>query len=201
MARRSRKLLLFDLGGVVLENATFERLNVLLPEPVEIRDLKERWLSSAAVRAFELGKTAPTEFAEEFIAEWPVECTASAFIAEFAKWPTGLFHGAAELLALLRQRYRTACLSNSNELHWSRFERFENHFDECFSSHLLGAIKPDRECFELVLKLLDADPSDVTFFDDSEASIQMAAGLGMTAIHVDGFAELVDAVGAEHLLG
>lgn len=56
-------------------------------------------------------------------------------------------------------------------------------------------------CFELVLKVLDAGPSDLTFFDDSEASIQVAAGLDMKAIQVDGFAELVDAAGAEHLLG
>ena len=59
------RLLLVDLGGV-LENATFDRLGVLLPEPADVAALKTRWPRSPAVRSFELGLVSPAEFANAF---------------------------------------------------------------------------------------------------------------------------------------
>lgn len=48
-------VLLFDLGGVLVENVGFERLNALLPTPLPLEELKARWLASTAVRSFEVG--------------------------------------------------------------------------------------------------------------------------------------------------
>ena len=45
-------VLLFDLGGVLVENVGFERLNALLPATLPIEELKTRWLASTAVRTF-----------------------------------------------------------------------------------------------------------------------------------------------------
>jgi hypothetical protein len=72
-------LLLFDLGGVLIESCIFERLNSGLPEPLERIAIKERWLLSPSVRRFESGETEPMEFAEHFIAEWGLvsHCTPS----------------------------------------------------------------------------------------------------------------------------
>ena len=52
-----------------------------------------------------------------------------------------------ELLARLRTDFRTACLSNSNELHWRKFDGFAGLFDIALSSHRLGVIKPDHAAF------------------------------------------------------
>lgn len=200
LAWKPRKTLLFDLGGVVLQNSAFARLNVLLPGPMKLQVLKQRWLTSAAVRAFELGQVGPDDFANAFIAEWSIRCTARQFINEFAAWPSGLYPGAAELLAQLRRRHRTACLSNSNVLHWERFGGFRGYFDDALASHLLGVIKPDAACFKLAFSLLEVEPGEVTFFDDTRTNVRAAARLGVNAIHVDGFDELVSAVSAEQLL-
>ena len=37
-------VLLFDLGGVLVDNVGFERFNELLPTPIPIEDLKAQWL-------------------------------------------------------------------------------------------------------------------------------------------------------------
>jgi HAD superfamily hydrolase (TIGR01509 family) len=195
-----RKTLLFDLGGVVIHNTGFERLNALLSEPLAAPALKQRWLASDAVRAFELGKVPAEVFAQAFTAEWKLRCPADAFIAEFATWPKGLYPGAATLLARLRRRHRTACLTNSNARHWQGFGGFSEHFDHALSSHLLGVIKPDIASFRRALAVLEAEPGGVTFFDDSEQNIQAAARIGIHAIHVDGFDELLRAVAREKLL-
>jgi epoxide hydrolase-like predicted phosphatase len=197
---QSAKVLLFDLGGVLVQNAAFERLGALLAEPTDLPTLKGRWLSSPSVRAFELGRIGPGAFAEAFIAEWSPTCSAEAFIVEFADWPGDFYPSAIPLLACLRRRHRIACLSNSNELHWNRFDGFRACFDEAFSSHLIGAIKPDAACFRLVLERLRLAPGDVVFFDDIEANARAAAKLGINAIHVDGFEALVLALEREQLL-
>lgn len=37
-------VLLFELGGVLVENVGFERFNVLLQAPIPTEELKTRWL-------------------------------------------------------------------------------------------------------------------------------------------------------------
>ena len=61
--------LLFDLGGVFVDSAGFERLNDLIAEPIKPHVLKKKWLSSPAVRLFELGQSSPEAFAEDLLAE------------------------------------------------------------------------------------------------------------------------------------
>jgi len=193
-------LLLFDLGGVLLENATFDRLNRLLPAPMETAALKDRWLASPAVRRFELGETAPGEFAETFLAEWRIQLTPHEFLEEFVSWPQGLHPEALAALPVLRRRYRVACLSNCNVLHWQRFGGFGGHFDLALSSHQLGAIKPDDEAFLRALGACQAEPSSVWFFDDSIRNVHAAARLGIRAFHVDGISPLLHVLRAERLL-
>lgn len=183
-------LLLFDLGGVLVENTGFERLNALLPQPLGDADIRERWLGSAAVRQFELGRIAATEFADRFLAEWGIAFAPADFLADFATWPRGFHVGARELLRTLRSRFRVACLSNCNVLHWTRFDGFRNEFDLALSSHLLGAMKPDRESFVRTLEACGAEPDATWFFDDSLPNVHAARSVGMHAFHVDGFLAL-----------
>jgi len=183
-------LLLFDLGGVLIENATFERMNSLLPQPLDGVSFKERWLCSSAVRRFELGEISPDDFAERFIAEWGIQLTPDEFLQEFVSWPKGYYPEARETIRILRQRYRVACLSNTNILHWEKFGGFENVFDITFFSHLLGVIKPDYLAFERVLSACSVEASEVCFFDDSLPNVQVAQGMGMRAFHVEGIKSL-----------
>jgi len=182
-------LLLFDLGGVLVENTTFDRLSALTGLAPD-GQLKERWLASPSVRALEMGALSPEDFARRFIDEWRLPCDPPGFLGEFESWPTGFYPGAPTLLTRLRRRHRVGCLSNSNVLHWRRFRGFKEDFDVALSSHLLGAVKPDRTCFERALHACGAEAGDVAFFDDSPANVRAATELGWRAFHVEGFAGL-----------
>ena len=192
--------LLFDLGGVLIENTTFEKLRNLLPIPTDHTLLKERWLASSAVRRFELGQSTPNEFADAFITEWGIRMTPARFLKEFTSWPHGFYPGARNTLTLLRHQYRIGCLSNSNVLHWERFNGFKDDFDIALSSHRLGAIKPDEEAFVGALSACGVEPSAVYFFDDSARNVQAANRLGMQAFQVDGVAPLLRILHTENLL-
>lgn len=193
-------LLLFDLGGVLIENSTFYSLNRLLPEQLGTFSLKDRWLRSLAVRRFELGEIAPTEFATAFVAEWGIRLTPEAFLTEFTSWPSGFYPRAREALWTLRQQYRVGCLSNSNVLHWEKFGGFEDDFDIAISSHRQGAIKPDDDAFARALDACGVEPSSVYFFDDSLGNVQAANRFGIRAFHVDGIAPLLNVLRTENLL-
>ena len=129
-------------------------LGALLPEPTGAEATRDRWLASSSVRAFELGRSDPADFASAFIAEWSLALSPDEFLAEFTTWPRAFWPESLELIVELRAAHRVACLSNCNELHWRRFGGFAQQFDAAFSSHLLGHIKPDREVFEIVLSRL-----------------------------------------------
>ncbi len=193
-------LLLFDLGGVLLEIATFDRLNALLGACEPHAALKRRWLESPAVRRFESGETPPAEFAAAFIAEWRIGLSPEAFLAEFHAWSIGFYPQARETLRELRQTHRVACFSNSNVLHWEKFGGFSDDFDVAIASHRLGALKPDDAAFVRALRLLGTEPSAVYFFDDSLPNIHAARRLGMRAFHVEGIGPLLDVLRAEGLL-
>ena len=195
--RERPAVLLFDLGGVLLENVAFDTLNALLPAPMPVEDLKSRWLASPAVRRFEVGACSPHAFAAAIVAEWQLPLAPDAFLEAFAAWPKGLYPGAAELLRELRASCRVACLSNSNAVHWARFGGFREHFDVPLSSHLLGEVKPDAAYFHKALKACNADASDVAFFDDALANVAAARALGIRAFHVNGLQEVRNTLAAQ----
>ena len=109
---------------------------------------------------------------------------AQAFLAEFTWWPRTLHEGAIELLDELRPRYRLASLSNTNELHWERFERewdLPRRFHANFPSYAVGRLKPDADYFEHVLDALRVPPERALFVDDNAINIAAAARLGIVA--------------------
>lgn len=188
---KTPSLLLFDLGGVLIENAGYAKLNSLLAEPYDDHmNIKERWLFSPSIRRFELGLSSPLEFAAEFIAEWEIALTAEAFLEEFVTWPRNFYPEALETIAILKQSYRVACLSNSNEPHWDRFNGFLDVFEPALSSHLIGAIKPDPEAFLLAIEACGVKADEIYFFDDLAANVETAEKLGIKAFQVEGFNDL-----------
>ncbi len=191
------EVLLFDLGGVLLESVGFERLSELLPAPLDTAELKARWLRSPAARDFERGGSTPREFADRLVAEWRLRCTAAQLLEEYRDWVRGFYPGALELLARLRPRYRVACLSNSNALHWDKFGGFTRHFEPALASHRMGALKPDEECFAQAVRACAVPAAAIAFFDDAAPNVAAARRLGLRAHRVDGPQAVLDVLARE----
>jgi HAD superfamily hydrolase (TIGR01509 family) len=198
-------ILLFDLGGVLVQTRGFTSLKGLVvpsgrPEAFDDQLLRDRWLGSPSVRDFELGHIAASEFAARFVQEWELSISPDEFLADLVAWIDHTYPGAEELLATLRQSFCVCCFSNCNELHWQMMAPLLQSFDHAFSSHLLGHIKPDKEAFVAVLEALDTRPEQVLFFDDSRANVAAAEGLGIRSFLVHGPTEARGALAGEGLL-
>jgi epoxide hydrolase-like predicted phosphatase len=186
------EVLLFDLGGVLLDFTGPKELGRLLREPLSEPEIRARWARCPHIRAFEIGSLSPAEFASRFMAAWGVRASEDEFLRAFESWTARLYPGASELLAELRPRFRLAALSNSNELHWRRNERILQVpvlFERVLSSHEVGAHKPDIRIYARALEELRVQPEKVAFFDDNLPNVEAAASLGMDAHHVQGVAE------------
>ncbi|MGA2025336.1 MAG: HAD family phosphatase [Steroidobacteraceae bacterium] len=191
-ARGEIRVLLFDVGGVLVQLGGVTVILEWLGNRMSAEELWRRWLQSAAVRQFETGQIDAWTFAAGVIAEFELPVGPRQFLDSFVGWPTGLYPGTLEMLECIPRRYQRALLSNSNALHWPRVldemglgPAFDNHF----VSHLTGRIKPDPAAFEHVLATLGCSAEQVLFLDDIALNVEAARTLGMNAVQVQGLTE------------
>jgi FMN phosphatase YigB (HAD superfamily) len=103
---------------------------------------------------------------------------------------------------LHRAGVMTACLSNTNEDHWSRMLRRGAHasgvktdypavrrLEQRFASHLLGFAKPDEAIFRAVETVTGRRPNEILFFDDGPKNVEAARRMRWNAELIDPAAE------------
>jgi len=196
------RVVLFDLGGVLVELGGVDRFGRLIGETDE-SEIWRVWLTSYWVRRFERGRCTREEFAVGMVAEHGLTVGADVFLEEFLNWPQGLITGALDLLGELAVHVRPACLSNTNELHWNEqvdAPLLQELFDTRFLSHELGLVKPDREIFEHVVTGLGCAPDEVLFLDDNQLNVDGARSVGLNAHRVIGVAGSRDVLAQHGLL-
>ena len=187
------QVILFDVGGVLVELGGVEALLGWMGPTATAEDLWPLWLRSPSVRAFETGRIEPMAFAVGILEELGLDIPPEQFIDSFAAWPTQPYPGVLELIGRIPPRYRRALLSNSNILHWPRIidgMDLRSVFEHRFSSHLTGKIKPDAEAFEHVAQTLGCAPAEILFIDDNLLNVQAARSLGLRSQRTRGVEEV-----------
>ena len=185
MSNKPIKLVLFDLGGVLIELG-----DELFPQewfPDGQKFGLSEWFSSPEAIKFETGLITTDEFISGLKEYLFLSAPESEILAAFKKWPKGLFSSTDQLINRLKGNYQVAVLSNSNEIHepiiMHKFG-LESMIDEIFFSHLIGYSKPNKEAYNHVLKTLTFAPSEVMFFDDNASNVAAAKNFGMQAFQV-----------------
>jgi putative hydrolase of the HAD superfamily len=197
------EVLLFDLGGVLVEFSGVRDVAPLLRVAASDSEIRARWSTCPHTEAFGLGTLSRKEFGERFVQEWGVQLPPERFLQEFRSWSRCLLPGATELLASLRPRFRLAALSNSNELHWERNTDdlgVTGLFEVAISSHEVGLCKPDPGIYQVALERLAVRSEAVMFFDDVADNVAAASRLGMRAFQVDGVESLRERLQHECIL-
>lgn len=186
------RVILFDIGGVLVELTGIPRMMELTHHRFTVPELWERWILSPAIRAFESGKISIDEFGIRILEEFNINLPPAQYLAEFTCWTAGLFPGAAALLSEVKKQAITASLSNTNELHWNRMVHsmgIIDLFDYNFPSHLTARLKPDIETFTATAAELGVEPEEILFLDDNIMNVNGATQTGMDAAVVYGVDE------------
>jgi putative hydrolase of the HAD superfamily len=188
---RSVEIVLFDLGGVLLEVGGVAPMRELSGITTD-EELWARWLGCRWVQQLEAGRCTPEEFAAGVVADWELAVAPAEFLATFGAWVNQPFPGAPELVAETGAAARIGCLSNTNAFQWdAHFGGLPliGAFEFRFLSFELGLVKPDPAIFAAVAAGLPASPDRVLFLDDNAVNVEGAAAYGFGARHVRGVGE------------
>jgi putative hydrolase of the HAD superfamily len=194
------RAVLFDMGGVLVELAS---LPELLGTPRSEAEFWPQWLGSSAVQQFERGLCSPEAFARQAVIDLDLAIEPDQFLANFARFPRGLFPGSAALVNEVSTVATTAVLSNTNDIHWQTqpdAETVRSLFHRSYLSYEIGAVKPEPEIFRHVLADLDLAGDQVLFLDDNAINVEGARSAGFRAEMVRGPGEAREAVVAAGVL-
>jgi len=197
------EVVLFDLGGVLVELTGVSTMLGWLGNRMTAEELWSHWLTSPTVRDFERGRIAADLFAQQIIREMSLHVEQEEFLTTFTSWIAGLYPGALELVNSLPTGLTRATLANTSVLHWPRLMNnlaLEHHFHHHYPSHLTGRIKPDKEAFQHVLDTLGCRPGAVLFLDDNKLNVETATTLGIHAACVKGPVEARQALAEAGIL-
>ena len=180
------KVILFDLGGVLLD----------LSDPVSTfsldideSDFLRTWILSPAVRALESGNIGAEEFARQIIEEMELSIDWQELLHRFKSWPKGFYPKSIDLVGRIPPRFDCAILSNTNEIHWPQTDvaaHFGGRFDRFFLSYQSGVLKPDQEAFTQVIASYGCLANEILFFDDNPMNVEAARNEGIESVRVEG---------------
>ena len=188
--------IIFDLGGVLVgldgsrSVAAFNRLGC---EDVS-RYIEEHRTEDLFLR-IELGLISTREFCEEVRRMTGTTAPDDEIVAAWNALivlPTAARRRG--LQALRQAGHRLFLLSNTNDMHWKKWEASsllplkgevfkDGVFEKCFLSYELHLAKPSREIFEAVLQQADIKADETLFIDDSLKNCEAAQALGIHTYH------------------
>lgn len=187
-----KRAVLLDMGGVLVELTGEQPFLEMIGGDVGAEEMWRRWLASPSVRAHETGRMETRVFAEAAVREFGLSVGPAEFLAHFTGWLNGPFAGSHDLLDELAARHRTAILTNISAVHWPIAEGY-GLFEkvECVvASYRIGAIKPDRDFFEIALAEVGATAPEAVFFDDNVVNVEGARACGIESYVVRGPGEV-----------
>jgi len=193
--------LLFDLGGVVLNN--------------DLNRVYERWAQHAGGDAalirdrmrfnehhdrYERGEISGAVWFAHLRELLGIDITDAQFLDGWNNIFIGEMPGIADILTRAKKNFALYAFSNTNADHEIAFtKRFAGviaHFQFIFRSSRIGMRKPDRAAFAHVVKEMGVPASRIIFFDDLLENVEGARASGLKAVHVKSVDDIAAAIPA-----
>jgi 2-haloacid dehalogenase len=188
MAKGGRSIVVFDLGGVLIDWDPRHLYRKLFAGD---EAAMEHFLATVCTHEWNRCQDAGRSFTEGarlLKAEHPDKAELiDAYGTRFDEMMPGPIAGSVEILAELRARGTLLyLLSNfSAETFPPAFERFDflRWFHGMVISGEVGVIKPDPRIYEIMLTRCAIDPHRAVYIDDVAVNAETAAGMGIHGIH------------------
>jgi FMN phosphatase YigB (HAD superfamily) len=177
---------LFDLGNTVIKLG-YERVlaSICRDASVSRDELVDLLEAAGGYRDMERGATTFWEFYEFLTDRAGYRGSIRDLHTIWSDFFDGPVPGIEEVLDRVREKYRVAFLSNSNEVHAEVIPRvFAALFrsdDRFIFSHRFRSAKPDPEIFRRALEVIGALPQHAVFVDDLVENVIAARGIGINA--------------------
>lgn len=178
------KAIIFDLGGVLIENPTPGMIKYFAAT-LDVREEVFYDLDTFPLPEFQKGVISEDKFWEKFRARLKMRNPGArslwheAFRREYRPREE-MFSLASELK---KKGYRIGLLSNTETPSMQYFnEQQSDIFDATIFSCKEGTWKPERRIYEIALERLGVQPQEAVFVDDREDFLDGANKIGMNTI-------------------
>jgi HAD superfamily hydrolase (TIGR01509 family) len=196
---------LIDLGNTVIKLA-YERVleNIGKVASSSRDELVELFEQPGSYRDLERGAITFADFYDFLCDRAGYRGSLRDFRSIWSDFFDGPMPGIEEVLDRVREKYRIAFLSNSNEVHAEVIPRlFSGMFrkdDRFVFSHRFKCAKPDPDFFVRALEVVGALPQQTVFIDDLLENVLAARALGLRAFQFRDSQALLRELDAEGLL-
>ena len=196
---------LFDLGNTLIKLA-YERVleNVRRDAMVTRDELVDLLEAPGGYRDLERGAITFGEFHDFLCDKGGYRGSLRDLQNVWTDFFDGPIVGVEELLDRVREKYRVAFLSNSNEVHAEliprKFAALFKKDDRFVFSHRFRVAKPDPEMFRRALEVIGALPQNVVFIDDLIENVLAARSVGLRSFQFIDAEQLTRELVAERLL-
>lgn len=181
-----------DFGGVLYEINVRRTIDAMAAFSALDAEALAGMANDSIFSEYERGEIGTSQFRSRAKELFRLECTDGSFEGKFeAAWNSTLvakYSDAEENVLKLKQFGRIFLLSNTNDLHLSKFRpecaRLFSLFDGLFFSHELGLAKPDPRIYEHVLHQTASPAHQSIFIDDIAANVSAAEACGIRSFLV-----------------
>jgi epoxide hydrolase-like predicted phosphatase len=199
------KNIIFDFGGVIIPVDPMAYAGGMIELGCsDISALHERFMKEQVYIRFEKGEMSPAEFRQMLRTGLDNHATDQQLDRAWNLILGQVPPHRVKFLEDIRSKYRTFLLSNTNSIHYDRYQdqfrktygysSLDDLFEKAYYSFHLGLYKPDPAIFEYVLKNSGLDPSETLFVDDYLTNIEAAKALGLKVLHLEEGMEVVEEI-------
>ena len=196
---------LFDLGNTIIKLA-YERVleNITKRATISRDDLVELLEAPGGYRDLERGVVSFEQFHGFLRDRAAYRGSLDDFHLVWSDFFDGTIVGMEEILDRVREHYRVAFISNSNELHAEvipkKFAALFRPDDRFIMSHRFKVAKPDPELFHRALEIVGSKANEAVFIDDLLENVLAARSVGMMSYQFRDAATLMRELTADGLL-
>jgi haloacid dehalogenase superfamily, subfamily IA, variant 3 with third motif having DD or ED len=195
----------FDLGNVIVKIAYERVISSICADSDLGRDgLVDVLEKAGGYRDLERGGVTFEEFHEFLRDRGGYRAPLSSLRAIWLDFFDGPVEGIEEVLDRVREQYRVAFLSNSNQIHAELIPRqyavLFRKDDRFIFSHQLKLAKPDPAIFVRALSILGALPRQTNYVDDLVENVIAARSVGINSIQFTNSFDLLHELERQELL-
>ena len=182
------QLVLFDLGGVVVEvesDRLVHQVSQLIGRPFE--EVQQVVYHTDLLLPFELGRITATAYYEGLKKRLKLRWTYEQFVRAW----NGIFTEHTDVTTLmqqLRKRHRLMALTNTNILHLDHIKASFpslSVLEDWVASCDVGLRKPDPQFYRLALERAGVRPSEAVYVDDRPEMVEAGRAVGLTAVRFE----------------
>jgi putative hydrolase of the HAD superfamily len=189
LSAESVDVLLFDLGGVVIDvdfRRCFERWADASGTGID--HIVSRFAFDTAYEQHERGGLDVAAYFQRLRLALGVDLGDAELLEGWNDIYVGVVPGVGRLLAAAGGQFPLYAFTNSNPSHqavWSkRFADDLEVFTATFVSSDIGQRKPERAAFDTITEMIGVPASRILFFDDLAENVAGALDAGLQAVHV-----------------